>query len=571
MSKNQQLTVTPNPLEVHGDSVAFDLSALLPLKMLKKNKIYTVSTSYKYGEQKMDLQDVEFKSTDFPNAKTEQPTVKKHYSFFYKDEIGNGDLMVVGTASNMTKSKSKHTDELPIAKGIIRTSRLVKDIYYIAYAEHGYNNKEELVPVVVNFYFEQGKSKLRTSEMHGHEGKNLDAFIAKHNVTRTVNIIGQHSPEGSETKNTSLADERAKAIEHYYKDRMKHFNRKHDIDSIQFVTKGIVHDWEPLKKLLDSTQYHALTPEHKTQVLNIINSPGAFTEKEKELEKLPFYKKELLGKVYPKLRKARTEILTVKKKKSDVEISALGKAVADGSINADTLTSEELAYAATLTPSLQEKESIYKALVKKADNWTAHNNLGAVYLEMATRETDPSAKSKLVNMAQTSIESGIKRKESAEGHNNLAVVYMMKNMRSEAFGELNKAQAMEANDDLKKGMNDERGTLEIKDGKYDVAVQSLSKGHETPNVLYNLALANLLKKDFSAAKSGFANVTTAAPSDAWGWYLAAVTGARMSDEGAVTSNLKKAVSLDKAVAEKAVNDLEFANYANSDNFKNALK
>ncbi len=36
LAKNQELTVTPNPLEVHGDSVAFEMTALLPLKMLKK-------------------------------------------------------------------------------------------------------------------------------------------------------------------------------------------------------------------------------------------------------------------------------------------------------------------------------------------------------------------------------------------------------------------------------------------------------------------------------------------------------------------------------------------------------
>jgi hypothetical protein len=158
MSKDQQLTATPNPLEVHGDSVAFDISAILPVKMLKKNKIYTVNTSYKYADQKIDLQSIEFKQTDFPTGNTEQPKAQKHYSFFYKPEIGNGDLVVTGTASNATKTKTKSTAELPIAKGLIRTSRLVKDINYIAYADHGYNNKEELTPLVVNFFFEQGQS-----------------------------------------------------------------------------------------------------------------------------------------------------------------------------------------------------------------------------------------------------------------------------------------------------------------------------------------------------------------------------------------------------------------------------
>ena len=49
MAKDQKLTVAPNPLEVHGDSVKFNVSANLPVNMLRKNKIYTVNTFYKAG------------------------------------------------------------------------------------------------------------------------------------------------------------------------------------------------------------------------------------------------------------------------------------------------------------------------------------------------------------------------------------------------------------------------------------------------------------------------------------------------------------------------------------------
>ncbi len=55
MSKEQQLTVTPNPLEVHKDTVAFDMAANLPVKMLKKGTVYTVNTFYKYGTSEVAL------------------------------------------------------------------------------------------------------------------------------------------------------------------------------------------------------------------------------------------------------------------------------------------------------------------------------------------------------------------------------------------------------------------------------------------------------------------------------------------------------------------------------------
>lgn len=567
MSKDQELTVTPSPLEVHGDSVAFEMSALLPLKMLKKNKIYAVDTRYQYGDMKVDLQTMEFVSTDFPNAKTEQPKLSKHYAFAYKPEIGNGDLIVTGSASNLTKSKTKKTPDMPVAKGLITTSRMVKDYYFTAYADHGYNNKEELVPTSVDFFFEQGKSKLRASETKGTNAKFLDGFIAQKNVTRTITIVGSHSPEGTEAKNSGLANERSKVIEAYTKARMKHYG--YAVDSISFVSKGLIMDWEGLKKELAATTL--LDEAQKTEVLNIINGSGDFASKEAQIEKLSSWKT-IFFKIYPKLRAARTEILTVKKKKSDAEISLLAKSITDGSVKLDTLNENELGYAATLTPVLSEKEAIYTALVKKNDSWVAHNNLGAVYLEMAKREADAAKRSSLVEKAVTSLNMSLKKQESGEAHANLASASLMKNDRPNARTEAMKAtDGATSSDFVKKGASGIIGVLDIKDGKYDMAIQNLSKSTDSSEVVYNLALANLLKKDFGPAKTGFDKYKTMVSGDAHGFYLAAVTAARQGDEATLVANLKQAVTLYRPAAEKAVNDLEFANFVNSENFKNAIK
>ncbi len=40
MAKDQDLKVTPNPLELHGSNVDLEVSATLPVKMLKKNLVY---------------------------------------------------------------------------------------------------------------------------------------------------------------------------------------------------------------------------------------------------------------------------------------------------------------------------------------------------------------------------------------------------------------------------------------------------------------------------------------------------------------------------------------------------
>src|SRR5690242_14645907 len=106
MAKDQNLTVDPNPLEVHKDTVAYSMSANLPVKMLKKGTVYTANTFYKYGDNEVALEPLTFKAEDFPASATEQPHVEKKFSFPYKPEYKTGVLQVEGVAAKGSKSKS---------------------------------------------------------------------------------------------------------------------------------------------------------------------------------------------------------------------------------------------------------------------------------------------------------------------------------------------------------------------------------------------------------------------------------------------------------------------------------
>lgn len=571
MAKDQKLTVNPSPLELHGDSVVFDMSAQLPVKMLKKNKVYTAATSYKYGSQKMDLGSIEFKGNDFPNAKTQAPSLSKKFSFAYQPEIGNGDVVVVGTAANAAMTKVKSTPEMPVAKGIITTSRLVKDVNVAAYAEHGYNNKEEYTPNRVEFYFEQRSAKLKAKEIKGSQGKYIDAFVPKKSVTKMVSVVGEHSPEGREIINAKLSENRANAIVTFYKERLvkgskakKAKDKKMDADSVNFVTKGVIQDWSSLKSYFDSTS--VMTPEDEADALSVINSSnGTFLDKEKELHGKPYYKT-LFQKVYPKLRTARTEILTIKPKKNDEQILTLARSIAAGTASADSLRDDELAYAGILTTDLKEKEGIYMAATKKNDSWASHNNLGSVYLEMASASKDKNEKMKYLESAETQFNLSLKAKDNAEAHINLADVHMQRGAKVVGLDEINKAAMLESNDNVKKSMMAVKGVLEIKNAQYDAAIQSLTKTTETYEVLYDLALAYTLKKDYTNAKMSITSALQKNSEDAWGHYLAAIIAARQKDAAGVTSNLKNAVAKDSSIAEKAKTDLEFIEFWSNADF-----
>lgn len=563
MAKEQKLEIKPNPLEVHKDTVNFDLSGNLPVKMLKKGTVYTLNTFYKYGENELALPGLPLKAEDYPNSAKEETKVSKAFMFPYKDAYKTGTIEIQGVASKGTKSKT--TPRMPYATGIITTSKLVQNSYYAAFAAHSYNNQEELIPVVIpNFIFERGKSVLRPSEIKAEKGKQLDAFIASKNVTRTVTITGTHSPEGLERINSKLSEERAAAIEKFYRAQMKKYDYQGVAAEVKFILKPITDDWSEFKTALAA--YSGISAEEKAAYLNVINNGGAFEEQEKQLKKLATYNK-VFKDIYPGLRAAKTEILTIKVKKTDAEISILAKQITTGAVKSDTLSFDELMYAATLTPSLEEKTAIYEAATKKGTNWTAHNNLGAAYLQAVIENP---AKTDLIDKAAAQLEIAAKLNPSSEVHANLATVALMKGNPYKAYSHARMA-LNGANNDVTRGVNGVKGACEIYMANYGAAVTSTSSSADTHVNLFNKGLAQLLNKDFSNASSSFAESTRKNSSYAIAYYGAAVAAARSGNGDAVVSNLLNAVKNDSNLKEKALTDLEFAKFNTTEAFRNALK
>lgn len=565
MAKEQQLTATPNPLEVHKDTVALDMAVNLPVKMLKKGTVYSVNPYYKFGEQEKALDPISFKAEDYPNSATEQPRVTKSFTFAYTPAMKSGVLQAEGVASKSGKSKT--TPRMDIAVGVITTSKLVKPVYYASYADHGYNNKEEIIPIIIpDFIFEQGRSVLRATETKSDKGKQLDAFIASKNVTRTVTITGTHSPEGAERINSKLSPDRAKAIEKYYRDQMKKYDYQDKAKDIQFILKPVIQDWAGFKAALSA--YEGITSEEKAEYMNIINGGGTFESQEKQMKKLKTYKK-VFKDVYPKLRTAKTEILTLKNKKTDAEISILAKQITGGQASADTLSFEELMYSATLTPSLEEKAAIYTAATKKGTNWNAHNNLAAVFIAQAIE--NPANAASLADKAQAQLDLASKIKSTPEVIANMASVAMLKGNAYSAYSNANKALSAGLRGDNAAGVNGVKCAAGIVTANYGEAVKAGSAAANTADNMFNKGLAQVLSKDYQNAMTSFGEATRANSNHALAHYGAAVASARLGNADAVVSNLTNAVKADPSLKAAALSDLEFSKWSTSEAFRNALR
>ncbi len=564
MGEQQELLVVPSPLELHGDEVAFEMSAKIPAKMLKKDKVYTVKTFYEYAGKEHAFEGLDFTRDQFPDYDTVEPEASENLSMPYEADMKSGSLKVQGVASNPKNGKEKATERYEVAQGVITTSRLYEKVYHPAYAPHGYNNQEELIPTNVDFYFLQGSAVLRTSEKRSDRGKGFDAFLADKNVTRTVTITGTHSPEGAERVNSNLSQNRAEAIQKYYDAQMRKYDYQDMADEIDFILKPVVEDWTEFKEYL--SDYDEITDQEKSEITSIINGSGTFEDKEDELHKLASYRK-VFRDIYPKLRTAKTEVLTVMEKKSDAEIAALSRQITAGSVSADTLSDEELGYSATLTPSLDDKEKIYMAATKKNDSWASHNNLGAVYMQRALKSKNMDEVAK----AETQFDIANRKQENPYSYTNLAAIYFAQGNIDKAEEAINKALSMSPSNELSSEINGVKGVIEIRQGKYDEALASLNNAKPTTQNLHNKGLAQLMKHNHTEAIATFAEVDSRDDDSALDHYLSAVAATRLGDYEQATSLLKSAVQDDPSLKEKAAGDLEFLSIRSSDQFINALK
>ena len=122
----------------------------------------------------------------------------------------------------------------------------------------------------------------------------------------------------------------------------------------------------------------------------------------------------------------------------------------------------------------------------------------------------------------------------------------------------NKAAEMYPNDYR---VYNDLGLTQYVAGDYDAARANFSQAARlnpaATEPQMNLGLISLVNKDYSKAKSTLGAVNNP---DAMTYYLTAILGARTNNDSMVSSNLRQAVKLDRSLATRALNDLEFKNF-----------
>jgi len=569
LSKQQQINVNPNPIELSGSKVSFDVESTLPKGMLPKGTSYTLNFNF----EGTDVGSIEFIASDYPNSTSSTSKSTKTLSVPYNSSVMGGTpgkLSVVGTAKVVVTGKSLDTESNDVADGVNRTITFTRaSVIPTPKAYPGYTDAEETEVTSIDFYFNQGSSYLRGSEKKSDRGEQFAAFVAEKNVTKGVNITGAHSPEGSTKVNETLAGKRADAIEKYYRAQMDKYDYKDEAESIGFDLVPVVENWDGLRRALRSSS--SLSREERSQISSVINGGGSFVDKEKSLSKLSFYKT-LMKEVYPDLRTSRTEVVTVIEKKPNNEILAIAQNIVSGEASSDALSHGELLFAAGLTPDLAEKASIYGAAVKWGGTWQAHNDFGSVHIELAREEEEGSeAQLKLLEAGKTQLDISNTKNENAEAHLNLAAIAAMQYDWTLANEHINKAAGLDLT--YAEGRyNMAKGTILIPLGDYENALNHLNKVGQRSWAKWRKGIVQLMSYNFDETKKEMAALRKQFKESGWKEnggidYIHAIISAREGDSNAVAENLKAALSKneDGMLKERLVNDVEFLNYSDAVN------
>lgn len=537
-------TVTPSPMEMHGDSVAITVKGHIPEKAYGPKNTVVLMPSIKWNGGEKALKTITFDGEKVKEGTGVKVVRDKGYDFTITDKVAFEEGMKVselgGKAVISKKSKSKDFPLPKMADGTIITSRLVMSDERPILAK---DNFQKVVPVSkeADINFAMSQSDIRAAELKQEDMKSVDDFfkngMAKGFEFKGIAISAYASPDGEQDKNANLASDRADATAKFFMAQMKKKKSTFGLDDAFYSKSSTPEDWAGFQSLMQASN----VPD-KDMILRILSTYSDLDKRESEIKNISKAYTEIADEILPKLRKSKITVNANKLGRTDEVLTQMSAATPD------SLSIEELLYAATLSNDLTTKMTIFTNAARLyPGDWRGHNNMGYVYVlqnKMADAET-------AFNKAAAASAN------NPVVENNLGIVAIKKGDRAGAAAHY--SAALSAGPEASYNM----GAINIMNGKYSQAVSNY--GSETT---FNAALAKLLNLDAAGALS-----TVEASKDnnsAMGYYLKAVIQARKNDAAATVNNLKSAFEKDGSLKAKAAEDREFLKFKDNADFKAAV-
>ena len=524
-------TTDPEVLEAIGGKVPVTITGKFPEKYFKKTATVEVTPVLRWdgGEAKGQpamFQGEKVEGNDQTISYKMGGTYTMKASFDYVPEMAKSELYL---DFKIKKGKKEYTiPSVKIADGVIATSELpTVESANAAYAADAFQRIiKQAQEAQIMFLIQQ--ANIRASELKSEGIKDFNKKVVAVNGDKknfklnNIEISAYASPDGGVKLNTGLAEDRQENTEKYLNKQLK----KGEIET-QVDAKYTAQDWEGFQELVSKSNI-----QDKDLILRVLSMYQDPEQRETEIKNISSVYKTLADEILPQLRRARLTANYDVIGRSDEEINAAFDA------KEDSISVDELLYAATLTQDNARKEAIYKRAIEKYPNdYRAYNNLGM----MSYAAGDLNAAENYFKQAAS------KDANAAEVNTNLGLCALCKGNVADAETYLSKSTGANT-------ANEALGNLYIKQGQYDRAVQAF--GDTKTN---SAALAQILAKDYNKAKTTLEGVKNP---DAYTDYLMAIVGARTNNADLVKSSMAKVGQKDANLKASAQNDREFAKYAN---------
>jgi len=543
--KSLEYTVTPTPLEMHGDSVLVKVDVTFPEKGIHKKASADITPMLGNTALKSIRVQGE-KATGNGEVVAYKVGGKVTYNDFvaYTPDMEAADLMITGKVFKGEKQKEEITPT-KIADATIITPYLVKKDFKVIIANDEFRRVTEET-FVAQLNYSKGQSTVTSSEMRQDDIKSYQTFLENAQVDpkvvlKSINITGFSSPEGEEDKNNSLSTDRAATGKTSAMKVAKNANNETATGEIYKET-GSGEDYDGFKNALSAD--NIMDEDDKNLVLRVLETISSPAEREKAMRDMGKTFSYLDKNIFPQLR--RTEVIAVYDQTgfSDEELMDLSTS------NPDTLNLEELLFTASIYTDLNEKLRVYKiAETRFSEDYRTSNNVGAV-LYMQNKLSEAKGQFEKANGIQ----------DNAISKNNLGAIAGVNGNRTKSIDLLNQANG--AGEEV----NYNKGILDIQNGDYASAISRFGYFYKAS---YNKALAQLLNGNAANAVTTINNSDDA--ESARGYYLKAVAAARQDKLQDIVSNLMNVFSKDSSLKAKAAKDREFLKYMENTSFSAIVK
>lgn len=531
--------VTPSPLETVGNNVPVTVNGTFPEKWFNKKATVKITPVLKYAGTKESYGSTQtYQGEKVSGNGIEIPynrggNFNMSFNFPYQPDMLTSELFMRFDAK--IKNKTVKLPEVKVADGIIATSALASAQNTApSVAPDGFQRIiKQTQEANIHFIIQQANirsSETNKQDMRTWQQRVQDAFNdPRQNVD--VEISAYASPDGGVSLNERLAAQREKNTTQYLESELKKRNVNVDVNA-----RYTAQDWEGFRQLLEASDL-----QDKELVLRVLSMYPDPETREREIKNISFVYSDLASTILPQLRRSRITANIEIIGKSDEEIMDFWRT------NPKKLSVEELLYASTLTDNDADREKIYQYVtVNFPQDYRGWNNMATAYYQRGEYNNARQALDRAALVSPNAPEVNVNKALFAmmDGNTSLA-----KELLGKSSGANNLDAAM--------------GLLYLMEGDYNQAVDAF--GDTKSN---NAALAQILTKNYNAADFTLKAIKTP---DALTYYLMAIVGARTNNFSDVMSNLRSAITMDKAMAVRALNDLEFAKYKSNVDFINLLK